>query len=154
MEIDLIKPPVEILLGEDNPGDVYIVRSSLTDSQINHNFYQVDNGEAVMAYLHQEQGYQNVSLPDLVLLDLNLPKKNGFEVLEEIKADPKLKTIPVVILTSSNSEKDILRSYQLCANSYIIKPSDYLVFFQAIKNIEIFWLNLAKLPPKLSTNFN
>jgi two-component system response regulator len=154
MEIIPIRPPVEILLGEDNPGDVYIVRSSLTDSQIDHNFYQVDDGEAVMAYLHQEQGYQNVSPPDLILLDLNLPKKNGFEVLKEIKADLKLRTIPVVILTSSNTEKDILRSYQLCANSYIVKPSDYFVFFQAIKSIEIFWLNLAKLPPKLSKSYD
>jgi two-component system, chemotaxis family, response regulator Rcp1 len=150
MEIVPIRPPVEILLGEDNPGDVYIVRSSLSDSQLHHNFYQVNDGEAVMAYLYQEQGYQNVPLPDLILLDLNLPKKNGFEVLAEIKADLKLKTIPVVILTSSNAQKDILRSYQLCANSYIVKPSDYFSFFQAIKKIEVFWLNLAKLPPKLS----
>lgn len=150
MEIIPIRPPVEILLGEDNPGDVYIVRSSLTDSKLHHNFYQVNDGEAVMTYLHQEQGYKNVPLPDLILLDLNLPKKNGFEVLEEIKADLKLKTIPVVILTSSNAEKDILRSYQLCANSYIVKPSDYFVFFQAIKSLETFWLSLAKLPPKLN----
>lgn len=138
MEILPIKPPVEILLGEDNPGDVYIVSSSLTDSQIDHNFYQVDDGEAVMAYLHQERGYQNVSLPDLILLDLNLPKKNGFEVLKEIKADLKLRTIPVVILTSFNTEKDILRSYQLCANSYIVKPSDYLVFFKLSKVLRFF----------------
>jgi two-component system, chemotaxis family, response regulator Rcp1 len=154
MEIVPIKPPVEILLGEDNPGDVYIVRSSLTDSNLHHNFYQVNDGEAVMAYLHQKQGYQNVALPDLILLDLNLPKKNGFEVLEEIKADLKLKTIPVIILTSSNAEQDILRSYQLCANSFIVKPSDYFVFFQAIKDIGVFWLNLAKLPPKLTGNGN
>ncbi|MDJ0567955.1 MAG: response regulator [Pleurocapsa sp. MO_192.B19] len=154
MAINPIKKPVEILLGEDNPGDVYLVRSSLTDSQLNHSFYHVNDGEEVMAYLHHQKGYQNVFLPDLILLDLNLPKKNGFEVLAEIKADPKLKIIPVIILTSSNTAKDIQKSYQLCANSYIVKPADYFAFFQAIKNLEMFWLDLVKLPFKSSVNTN
>ena len=147
-------PPVAILLAEDNPGDVYIVRSSLANSKLQHNFYHVNDGEEVMAYLYQKKGYENTAIPNLILLDLNLPKKNGFEVLAEIKADPKLKLIPVVILTSSSAEEDILRSYQLFANSYIVKPNDYFSFFQAIKNLEQFWLNLAKLPYQPSANFN
>lgn len=149
-----IKSPKEILLVEDNPGDVYIVRSSLADSELYHNFYHVRDGEEIMAYLHQTQGYQNVPLPDLILLDLNLPKKNGFEVLREIKADPKLRIIPVIILTSSSSEQDIQRSYELYANSYIVKPSNYFAFFQAIKKLELFWLNLVQLPSQTSLNLS
>ncbi len=151
---DPIEPPKEILLVEDNPGDVYIVRSSLADSELYHNFYHVNDGEEIMAYLHQQQGYQNVPLPDLILLDLNLPKKNGFEVLAEIKADPKLRIIPVIVLTSSHAERDIMRSYQLYANSYIVKPSNYFAFFQAIKKLELFWLNLVQLPPQATLNLN
>lgn len=151
---DPIEPPKEILLVEDNPGDVYIVRSSLADSTLYHNFYHVNDGEEIMAYLHQQQGYQNVPLPDLILLDLNLPKKNGFEVLAEIKADPKLRIIPVIILTSSDAERDIIRSYQLYANSYIVKPSNYFAFFQAIKKLELFWLNLVQLPSQTTLNLN
>ena len=143
---DLIELPKEIILVEDNPGDVYIVRSSLADTKLDHNFYHVRDGEEIMTYLHQEQGYQNTPRPDLILLDLNLPKKNGFEVLAEIKADSKLRIIPVIILTSSDSERDILRSYELYANSYIVKPSNYFDFFQAIKKLELFWLNLVELP--------
>lgn len=143
---DLIELPKEIILVEDNPGDVYIVRSSLADTKLDHNFYHVRDGEEVMTYLHQEEGYQNTPRPDLILLDLNLPKKNGFEVLAEIKADSQLRIIPVIILTSSDSERDILRSYELYANSYIVKPSNYFDFFQAIKKLELFWLNLVELP--------
>ena len=146
------KLPKEILLGEDNPGDVYIVRSSLADSNLAHNFYHVNDGKEVMTYLHQEQGYQNVSLPDLILLDLNLPKMSGFEVLEKIKSDPFLRIIPVIILSSSDAQKDIVRSYQLYANSYIVKPSDYIAFFMAIKKLESFWLDLVKLPPIIGLN--
>ncbi len=138
--------PVEILLGEDNPGDVYLVRSSLTDSLLNHNFYHFEDGEEIMSYLHKEKGFENVVVPDLILLDLNLPKKNGFEVLAEIKADSQLKLIPVVILTSSSADCDIMRSYQLYANGYVVKPSSYLNYFQAIQNLEVFWFDLARLP--------
>ncbi len=146
--------PKQILLVEDNPGDVYIVRSSLADSELYHNFYHVHDGEETMAYLHREKEYQNVPFPDLILLDLNLPKKSGFEVLEEIKASPKLRIIPIIILTSSNAEQDIMRSYQLYANSYIVKPSNYFDFFQAIKKLELFWLNLVKLPIKDSLSLD
>ena len=138
--------PKEILLVEDNPGDVYIVRSSLADSTLDHNFYHVRDGEEIMSYLLHEDGYQNVSFPDLILLDLNLPKKNGFEVLAEIKTNPKFRIIPVIVLTSSDAEHDIVRSYMLHANSYIVKPTNYFNFFQAIKKLELFWLNLVQLP--------
>jgi len=141
--------PKEILLVEDNPGDVYIVRSSLADSKLEHNFYHVRDGEEIMAYLRHEDGYKNVAFPDLILLDLNLPKKNGFEVLAEIKTNPKFKIIPVIILTSSNADKDIVRSYMLHANSYIVKPTNYFNFFQAIKKLEFFWLNLVQLPSQV-----
>ena len=147
-----IELPKEILLAEDNPGDVYIVRSSLADSNLDHNFYHVNDGKEIMTYLRQEQGYKNVSLPDLILLDLNLPKMSGFEVLEEIKSDPLLRVIPVIILSSSNAQRDIVRSYQLYANSYIVKPSDYVAFFMAIKKLESFWLDLVKLPPIIGFN--
>lgn len=141
--------PKEIILVEDNPGDVYIVRSSLADSKLDHNFYHVRDGEEIMAYLCHECGYKNVPFPDLILLDLNLPKKNGFEVLAEIKANPKFRMIPVIILTSSNAEQDIFRSYMLHANSYIIKPTNYINFFQAIKKLELFWLSLVQLPSQI-----
>lgn len=147
-----VELPKEILLGEDNPGDVYIVRSSLADSNLDHNFYHVNDGKEIMSYLRQEDGYQNVALPDLILLDLNLPKMSGFEVLAEIKSDPRLRIIPVIILSSSDAQRDIVRSYQLYANSYIVKPSDYIAFFMAIKKLESFWLNLVKLPPLIGLN--
>jgi len=149
-----LKQTKDILLVEDNPGDVYIVRSSLADSKLDHNFYHVPDGESTMAYLNHEPGYQNVPLPDLILLDLNLPRKNGFEVLAEIKANPTLRIIPVIILTSSAAKQDILRGYQLYANSYIVKPSNYFDFFQAIKKLEFFWLNLVKLPSQSVLNGN
>ena len=143
---DITKTPKEIFLVEDNPGDVYLVRSSLANSNIDHNFYHVRDGEEIMACLHQKQGYQDLPWPDLILLDLNLPGKTGFEVLTEIKSDPKFRVIPVIILTSSNSQQDIIHCYQKYANSYIIKPSGYLAFFEAIRQLELFWFNLVQLP--------
>jgi CheY-like chemotaxis protein len=144
-----INQPIEILLCEDNPGDVYIIENTLSQSQIDYTLNNVTDGEAVLAYLRREKKYQKASRPDLLVLDLNLPKKHGFEVLEEIKNDPKLKSLPVVILTSSNAEQDILKSYQLYASCYITKPSDINDFFDAVLKMESFWLNLVKLPPKL-----
>ena len=140
-----IESSKSIVLVEDNPGDVYIVRSSLSDSKLPHSFYHVEDGEEIMFYLHQEKGYQNKPLPDLILLDLNLPKKSGFEVLAEIKTDNKLRIIPVIILTSSSAEQDIIKSYQLQANSYIIKPTNYFDFFQLIKELKFFWLDSIKI---------
>ena len=99
-----------------------------------------------MAFLRQEEGYQNVPCPHLLLLDLNIPKKHGFEVLEEIKADPKLRSLPAIVLTSSRAEQDILKSYKLYASSFVTKPFDYNEFFDAMREIEIFWLKLVQLP--------
>jgi CheY-like chemotaxis protein len=143
--------PIEILLGEDNPGDVYIIENTLSKSQAYYSLNNVTDGEAVIAYLRRENNYQQAARPDLLVLDLNLPKKHGFEVLEEIKNDPELKDLPVVILTSSNAETDILKSYQLYASCYITKPSDINEFFDAVVKMESFWLNLVKLPPKKIT---
>jgi len=146
------KRTIEILLCEDNPGDVYIIRSSLRDSSIPHLLYQVSDGEEALDYLHQQGPYLGVSHPDLFLLDLNLPKKNGLEVLEEMQLHSRLRMIPTVILTSSSSEKDILKSYQLCANCYVTKPFNINEFFQSVKTLEKFWLQLAQLPPNHYTS--
>lgn len=150
MSLRQTKQALDILVCEDNLGDVYIITNALEESQIKYNLHHVVNGEAAMAYLQQEGDYQAVSRPDLVLLDLNLPKKPGFEVLEEIKSDPKLKAIPVIILTSSRAEQDILKCYQLYASCFVTKPFDFEEFAGAIKKIENFWLNLVQLPPKLA----
>ncbi len=148
MSLRQTKQALDILMCEDNLGDVYIITNALQESKIAYNLHHVANGEAAMAYLQQEGDYQAVSRPDLVLLDLNLPKKPGFEVLEEIKSDPKLKAIPVIILTSSRAEQDILKSYQLYASCFVTKPFDFEEFASAIKKIENFWLDLVQLPPK------
>jgi two-component system, chemotaxis family, response regulator Rcp1 len=142
----------DILVCEDNLGDVYIITNALQESKIAYNLHHVANGEAAMAYLQQKGDYQAVSRPDLVLLDLNLPKKPGFEVLEEIKSDPQLKAIPVIIFTSSKAEQDILKCYQLYASCFVTKPFDFEEFVGAIKKIENFWLNLVQLPPKFAPN--
>ena len=141
--------PINILLAEDNPGDVYIISSILKESQVSYNFYHVVNGEEVVAFLHQEGEYANVVRPDLILLDLNLPLKHGFEVLEEIKSTSELKMIPVIILTSSSAERDILKSYNLFASCYVSKPVDFNQFVNALKSLEDFWLKFVQLPPQL-----
>lgn len=142
------KPSIEILLCEDNLGDVYLITNSLQNSDIEYNFHHVTNGEAAIDYLEQFDNYRGTSRPDLILLDLNLPKKHGFEVLREIKTNPKFKIIPVIILTSSKSEQDILRAYELYGNCFVTKPFDCEDFTEVIKKIEKFWLNLVQLPSK------
>ncbi len=141
-----IRRPIDILLVEDNPGDVYIIRTSLSESKVTYNFHHAIDGEEAMAFLRREGKYTNSPRPHLILLDLNLPKKHGFEVLKEIKTDPELKAIPVVILTSSKAEPDIVNSYHLYASCYVTKPLEFNDFNQVIKSIEDFWLNCAKLP--------
>lgn len=140
--------PINILLAEDNPGDAYLISNALAKSQVAYKVYNVLNGEAAMAFLRQENEYANVARPDLILLDLNLPLKHGFEVLEEIKSSPELKMIPVIILTSSSSETDILKSYNLFASCYLIKPVDFNDFCNEIMSLENFWLKFVKLPPR------
>ncbi len=138
--------PVEILLVEDNLGDAELAREALEFSKIRNNLHHVEDGEAAMAFLRQEGEYSNSVRPDLVLLDLNLPKKDGREVLAEIKSDPVFKRIPVVILTTSKSEEDVLRTYDLHANCYITKPIDLNQFMKVVKSIEDFWLSIVVLP--------
>ncbi len=138
--------PVEILLVEDNPGDADLARVALKKSKIHNSLNVVDDGELAMAYLHHQEPFTNATRPDLILLDLNLPKKDGREVLGEIKADPDLRRIPVVILTTSRAEEDVLKSYNLHANCYITKPIDLSQFMRVVKSIEDFWLSIVVLP--------
>jgi chemotaxis family two-component system response regulator Rcp1 len=140
------KDPMQILLVEDQPAAVRLVQEVLKENNGNHNLYVAKDGVEAMAFLHREGEYALAPRPDLILLDLSLPKKDGREVLAEIKADDKLKRIPVVILTVSESEEDILKTYNLQANCYIIKPIHLERFIQVIKSIENFWLTIVKLP--------
>lgn len=137
---------MQILLVEDQPAAVRLVQEVLKENNGNHNLYVAKDGVEAMAFLHREGEYALAPHPDLILLDLSLPKKDGREVLAEIKADDKLKRIPVVILTVSESEGDILKTYNLQANCYIIKPIHLERFIQVIKSIENFWLTIVKLP--------
>lgn len=139
---------VDILLVEDNPGDVRLAREALKESKIRNNFFVVEDGVEAMEFLHRKGRYADVPRPDLVLLDLNLPRKNGREVLAEMKGDKELKRIPVVILTVSRDEEDVLRAYDLHANCYVTKPVDFGQFIKITKSIEDFWLTIVKLPPK------
>lgn len=138
---------IEILLVEDNPGDVDLAREALQNSKVRNTLHVVGDGEAAMAFLRQQDKYAGTPRPDLVLLDLNLPKKDGREVLAEVKADADLKRIPVVILTTSKAEEDILVSYNLHANCFITKPIDFNQFIKVVQAIEEFWFTIVKLPP-------
>jgi chemotaxis family two-component system response regulator Rcp1 len=137
---------IEVLLVEDSPGDVRLTREAFKDAKVHINLHVAMDGTEAMAFLRREGQLANVPRPDLILLDLNLPKKDGREVLEEIKVNSLLKSIPVVILTTSASEEDILRSYQLHANCYITKPVSLDGFLEVVKSIDSFWLSLVKLP--------
>ena len=139
--------PIEILLVEDNPGDVDLTRESMKDSKVRNELHVAGDGEEAMTFMRRKGKHTNAPRPDLVLLDLNLPKKDGKEVLAEIKSDEDLKRIPVVILTISKSEEDILTTYNLHANCYITKPIDLNQFIKVVKSIEDFWLAIVKLPP-------
>jgi two-component system, chemotaxis family, response regulator Rcp1 len=140
--------PVDILLIEDNPGDADLALEVLENSKIRNTVSVAADGQDAMAFLHRTGKHKGVPRPDLILLDLNLPKKDGREVLAEIKADDDLKRIPVVIMTSSQAEEDILKSYNLHANCYITKPIDLHQFIHVVKAIENFWLTIVRLPPK------
>ena len=139
--------PVEILLVEDNPGDVDLTRETLQDSKLLNHMNVVNNGVEAMAYLRREGKYADRTRPDLILLDLNLPKKDGREVLAEVKADDQLRRIPVVVLTTSSAEQDILQAYDLHANCYITKPVNLDQFSAVVRAIEEFWFTIVKLPP-------
>ncbi len=143
---DKIVRPIEILLVEDSPGDARLTREAFKESRVLNNLHLVKDGVEAMGFLRRQGQYAAALRPDLVLLDLNLPKKNGMEVLAEIKEDPELKRIPVIVLTVSKAEEDILRSYNLHANAYITKPIELDKFFESVKGIEDFWLAIVKLP--------
>ncbi len=138
--------PVEILLVEDNPGDVRLTMEALKEGKVYNKLHVAPDGVAALAFMRREGRYAEAPRPDLILLDLNLPKKDGREVLEEIKNDPDLRRIPVVILTTSQAEQDILKSYNLHANCYITKPVDLEQFIHVIKTVDSFWLSIVKLP--------
>ncbi|MCX7824321.1 MAG: response regulator [Verrucomicrobiae bacterium] len=138
--------PIEILLAEDNPGDVRLTQEALRDAKVRNNLTTVPDGVETIAYLRREGRYANAPRPDLILLDLNMPRKDGRQVLAEIKADANLRRIPVVILTTSQAEEDIMRAYDLNANCYITKPVDLLQFLKVVRSIEEFWLMIVKLP--------
>ncbi|MGE5616986.1 MAG: response regulator [Bacillota bacterium] len=139
-------PPVEILLVEDNAGDYRLTQEALREGKVYNNLHWAKDGVEALEFLHRRGKYEGVPRPDIILLDLNLPKKDGREVLAEIKSDEDLRPIPVVILTTSQAEEDILRSYDLHANCYISKPVDLEQFIRVVKSIDDFWLTVVRLP--------
>ena len=139
---------IDILLVEDSAADVRLTREALRNTKLVNRLTVAGDGVEAIAMLHQEGRYANSAKPDLILLDLNLPKKNGRSVLAEIKADPDLKRIPVVVVTSSAAEEDVVRSYDLHANCYITKPLELDNFVQVVRAVEDFWVGIVKLPPK------
>ena len=137
---------VEILLVEDNPGDARLAKEALKDAKVRNNLHWVEDGVEAMTFLHRQGKYADAPRPDVILLDLNLPKKDGREVLAEVKEDGDLRRIPVVILTVSDAEEDIIKTYNLHANCYIRKPLDLDRFIEVVKAIEEFWLTIVRLP--------
>lgn len=140
--------PVHVLLVEDNPADVRLTREVLAEGRIVNTLHVVGDGEQAMDFLRRKGGYASMPRPHLILLDLNLPRRDGREVLAEIKSDPDLKVIPVVVLTTSRSDRDVLESYSLHANCYISKPVDLLQFMDVIRSIEDFWLSVVRISPE------
>jgi chemotaxis family two-component system response regulator Rcp1 len=140
-------PPVEILLVEDNPGDYRLTQEALREGKVYNNLHWVKDGVEALDFLNRRGKHAGAPRPDIILLDLNLPKKDGREVLSEIKEDADLKSIPVVILTTSKAEEDVLRSYDLHANCYVTKPVDLDKFIVVVQSIDRFWLTIATLPP-------
>jgi len=140
--------PITILMVEDNPGDVRLPREALKGCKVLNDLHVVEDGVAALDFLHRRPPYESAVRPDLVLLDLNLPKMDGREVLSAIKSDPVLKVIPVVVLTTSDAEEDILRAYHLAANCYVTKPVDLHQFNRIVQAIEGFWLTIVTLPPR------
>jgi CheY-like chemotaxis protein len=138
--------PIEVLLVEDDPGDVLLTKEAFADNKVRNNLTVVSDGEEATTYLHRQGDYADAPRPDMIILDLNLPRKDGREVLEEIKADPELRSIPVVVLTTSTADEDILRSYDLHANAYVTKPVDFDQFIRVVRQIDDFFVTVVKLP--------
>jgi CheY-like chemotaxis protein len=139
---------IEVLLVEDDPGDVLMTREAFEEHKLQNNLHVVSDGVEALSFLRQEGPYADVPQPDLVLLDLNLPRKDGREVLAEIKADPDLRRTPVVVLTTSEAEEDVLRSYDLHANAYVAKPVDFERFIDVVRRIDSFFVTVVKLPKR------
>ena len=140
--------PIEVLLVEDDPGDVLMTREAFEEHKVRNRLNVVSDGVDALAYLRTEEPFQGAVRPDLILLDLNLPKRDGREVLAEIKNDSSLRQIPVVVLTTSQADEDVLRSYQLHANAYVTKPVDFDRFVKVVKQIDEFFISVVRLPPK------
>jgi CheY-like chemotaxis protein len=140
--------PIEVLLVEDDPGDVLMTQEAFEEHKVRNNLAVVNDGTEAIAYLRREGQYADAARPDLVLLDLNLPRRDGREVLAEIKNDPDLRQIPVVVLTTSQADEDIVRSYQLHANAYVTKPVDFDRFIAVVRQIDEFFVSVVKLPPR------
>jgi chemotaxis family two-component system response regulator Rcp1 len=146
-EKDPVSPPIDILLVEDNPGDVRLTKEALKEGKVYNNLHWAKDGVEALEFLRREGIHAKAPRPDIILLDLNLPKKDGREVLSVIKNDDQLKNIPVVVLTTSKAEEDVLRSYQLHANCYVTKPVDLEKFIVVVQSIDRFWLTVVTLPP-------
>jgi CheY-like chemotaxis protein len=140
--------PIEVLLVEDDPGDVLMTKEAFEEHKLRNRLNVVSDGAAALSYLRREGEYADASTPDLILLDLNLPRRDGREVLAEIKKDEELRRIPVVVLTTSQADEDILRSYQLHANAYVTKPVDFDRFISVVRQIDEFFVSVVKLPPR------
>ena len=138
--------PISVLLVEDDPGDVVLVTEAFEHNKVANDLHTVQDGVEAVSFLRKEGEYTSAPTPDLILLDLNLPRKDGREVLEEIKADPELRRIPVVVLTTSKAEEDVLRSYDLHANAYVTKPVDFDRFIEVVRQIDEFFVSVVKLP--------
>ena len=147
MAVQASARPIEILMVEDNPGDVRLTREALKSCKVLNTLHVVDDGVLALDFLHRRAPYEQAVRPDLILLDLNLPRMDGRQVLAAVKSDPDLKVIPVVVLTTSEAEEDILRAYHLAANCYVTKPVDLHQFNRIVQAIENFWLTIVTLPP-------
>lgn len=150
MDLDVELRPIEVLLVEDDPGDVLMTREAFEASKLHNRLSVVPDGVEALAYLRHEGRYSDASRPDLILLDLNLPRKQGREVLAEVKDDPDLRSIPVVVLTTSEAEEDVLGSYQLYANAYVTKPVDFDQFISAVRRIDEFFVSVVRLPRRIA----
>lgn len=139
--------PIEILLVEDSPSDTDLTVEALKEGKVYNNLHVVEDGVQAMEFLRRQGAYADAPRPDLIMLDLNLPRKDGREVLAEIKGDPSLRPIPIVVLTTSRAEQDVLRAYELNANCYVTKPVDFTQFIDVVQTVENFWLSVVTLPP-------
>lgn len=149
MDFDNLGRAADFLLVEDNPGDVRLTQEALRSHKVQNNLHVVGDGEEAMAFLRRQGKYADAPRPDIILLDLNLPRKDGREVLADIKSDPNLKTIPVVVITSSEAEQDVIKSYNLNANCYVTKPVNLDQFIKVVQSINDFWLTIVKLPSSI-----